>query len=124
MGAGIPRFASFVNCLSQDVVDDAYCCTIVDCDLGNGQHRNATNDPAVFTKTSFHHPDELVEEFAVGGLKVQHLLAVEGPGKLIPSFEKCWENPEQREWLLDMVRKVEGEVHLFGTSAHLMVVAT
>lgn len=124
MGVGIPRFASLVNCLSQDSIDVAYFRTIVDGDLQNGQHRNPTNDPAFFTNTFFHHPDELVEEFTAAGFEVQHLLAVEGPGKLIPSFEKCWKIPEQREWLLNVVRKVEGEPHLFGTSTHLMVVAT
>ena len=123
MGVGIPRFASLINCLSRDAIDDPYFRSIVDGDLRNGQHRNPTNDPAFFTNTFFHHPDELVEEFAAGGFEVQHLLAVEGPGKLIPGFERCWEIPEQREWLLDVVRKVEEERHLFGTSTHLMVVA-
>jgi hypothetical protein len=112
-----------VNCLSQGEVASCLFRSIVDADLKDGQHRNPTDDPAFFTTTFFHHPDELVDEFADGGFEVKHLLAVEGPGKLIPDFEKYWTVPEQQEWILEVIRKVEGEPHLFGVSTHLMVIA-
>lgn len=122
MGVGIPRFASLVNCLSLGEAGSSVFRSIVDTDLQDGQHRNPTDDPTFFTTTFFHHPDELVDEFKDGGFEVQHLLAVEGPGKLIPDLEKYWSIPEQQEWILEVIRKVECEPHLFGVSTHLMAI--
>ncbi|MBD3674786.1 MAG: methyltransferase domain-containing protein [Planctomycetaceae bacterium] len=123
MGVGIPSFASLVNCLSDGALSDTYFRSIVDGDLNDGQHRNPNADPRFFTTTFFHHPDELVEEFAAGGFEEQRLIAVEGPGKLLHNFEECWNVSEHREWLLDVIRRVEEEPHLFGVSTHLMTVA-
>jgi ubiquinone/menaquinone biosynthesis C-methylase UbiE len=123
MGVGIPRFASLVNCLLDGAFDDNYFRSIVDGDLRDGQHRNPNDDPSFFTTTFFHHPDELLQEFAAGGFERQRLIAVEGPGKLIRDIEECWNVPEHRKWLLDVIRKVEEEPSLFGLSTHLMAVA-
>lgn len=123
MGVGIPRFASLLNCLCDGALGDAYFRSIVDGDLSDGQHRNPNDDPSFFTTTFFHHPDELVEEFAAGGFEEPRLIAVEGPGQLIHDFKECWNAPEHREWLLEVIRKIEEEPHLFGVSTHLMAVA-
>ena len=122
MGVCIPRFASLVNCLSLGEAGSSVFRSIVDTDLQDGQHRNPTDDPTFFTTTFFHHPDQLVDEFKDGGFDVLHLLAVEGPGKLIPDLEKYWSIPEQQEWILEVIRKVEREPHLFGVSTHLMAI--
>lgn len=122
LGAAIPRFASFINCLSTGQVDNPQFRAIVDADLKDGQHRNPTENPYFFTTTFFHHPDELVDEFATGGFAVQQLLAIEGPGKLIPHFEEHWNDPQQREWILNAIRKVEQEPHLLGLSTHILAI--
>jgi ubiquinone/menaquinone biosynthesis C-methylase UbiE len=123
LGAAIPRFASTINCLLEGAIDDADFRTVVDGDLRDGQHRNPTDDPKFFTTTFFHHPDELAEEVEAAGLKLEQLLAVEGPGKLLARFARHWPDDEKRQWLLETVRKVEAERHLFGVSTHIMAVA-
>ena len=123
LGAAIPRFASTINCLLEGAIDDADFRTVVDGDLQDGQHRNPIDDPKFFTTTFFHHPDELAEEIEAAGLRLEQLLAVEGPGKLLAGFAEHWQDDEKRQWLLETVRKVEAERHLFGVSTHIMAVA-
>ena len=122
---GISRFISTINCLSSEMIDDPQFQVVVAGDLKDGQHRNPTSDhdPAYFTTTFFHHPDELSEEVIQAGFHLESLLAVEGPARLLGNFAEHWIDDKKREWLLEMVRKVEAEPHLLGVSTHLMAVA-
>lgn len=124
MAVGISRFISTINCLSSEMIDDTQFQTVVAGDLKDGQHRNPTadHDPAFFTTTFFHHPDELSEEVIQAGFRLKTVLAVEGPARLLPNFAEHWADTTKRAWLLDMVRKVEAEPHLLGVSTHLMAV--
>ncbi len=123
MGVGISRFISTINCLCDGAVDDANFRSIIAGDLKDGQHRNPTEAPKFFTTTFFHHPDELINEVNTAGFRFANLVAVEGPAKLLNGFVDHWQDEEKRRWLLDVVRKVESERHLFGVSTHLMVTA-
>src|SRR5690606_11227533 len=59
---GISRFASLLDGLASDFLDDPAFVRIVEQDLRSGQHRNPANHPAYFTTAYFHHPDELQDE--------------------------------------------------------------
>lgn len=122
MAVGISRFISTINCLSSEMIDDGEFQSVVAGDLQDGQHRNPTADhnPAFFTTTFFHHPAELRDEITTAGFRLDNVLAVEGPARLLPNFAEHWSDDRKREWLLDMVRKVESEPHLLGVSTHLM----
>jgi SAM-dependent methyltransferase len=68
----------------------------------------------------FHHPDELAGEIRDAGLELAHVLAIEGPGWLLPS---AWDDPARREHVLLAARAVEAEPSLLGLGNHLQAAA-
>jgi ubiquinone/menaquinone biosynthesis C-methylase UbiE len=121
-GVGISRFASAMDGLAQGLLWDPEFEAIVDQDLRDGQHRNPNDHPSYFTTAFFHHPDELEQEAQDAGFKVEHSVAIEGPAWAIAGLEQHWQNEQQRELLLALLRSLEGERSLLGASSHLMVV--
>jgi len=122
--AAISKFASTLDGFQDGSFADPDFGEIMKQDLANGQHRNPHPDRDYFTTAYFHHPTALKAEIEQAGLHVQKLLAVEGPGWLLRDFETQWQQPNQRESLLEIIRRVEEEPTLIGMSCHLMVVAT
>lgn len=120
--AGISRFASIVDGLSSGYFLDPVFQEIMRRDLESGQHRNPTDNPAYFMDTFFHHPDELRADVASAGFEVTALLAIEGIGYMMKDFDKNWSIEAHREFLLDIIGKLEAEPTLIGASPHLMCV--
>ncbi len=121
-GAGISRFASLFDSLSNGFFADPEFAPIVVQDLEDGQHRNPTANPIYFTDAFFHRPGELSREFLAAGFEVVELVAIEGPGWLAKDFDRLWGVPEQRERLLQIVRSVENKPSIIGASAHIMAI--
>jgi SAM-dependent methyltransferase len=121
--AAISRFASLLDGLRADRLDDPAFVQIVERDLREGQHRNPENRPEWFTTAYFHHPDELVQEVRDAGLILADLLAVEGPGWLLPEFDARWRDDRRRQELLEAIARVEREPSMLGVSAHFLAVA-
>jgi ubiquinone/menaquinone biosynthesis C-methylase UbiE len=121
--AVISRFASVHDGLLQDFVRDRKFFRIVQRDLKNGQHRNPTNNPRYFTTAFFHHPDELTSEVQEAGFAPPQLYGIEGPGWLLPDFEKYWNDRKLRSRLLAILKSLETEPTLVGQSAHILAVA-
>jgi ubiquinone/menaquinone biosynthesis C-methylase UbiE len=121
-GAGISRFASLFDSLSNGFFTDPDFAPIVVQDLEDGQHRNPTANPVYFTDAFFHRPGELSREFLAAGFEVVELVAIEGPGWLAKDFDRLWSVPEQRERLLQIVRSVENKPSIIGASAHIMAI--
>jgi ubiquinone/menaquinone biosynthesis C-methylase UbiE len=121
--AGISRFASLLDGLARNLVDDSAFHAILQEDLETGQHRNPQHHPDYFTTAFFHHPDELVEEVAEVGFVLDSLLPVEGPAWLLPNLAERLGDPGKRTQLLALLRAVEEEPSLIGVSAHLLAVA-
>jgi SAM-dependent methyltransferase len=120
--AAISRFASLLDGFRGSVFEDDAFLRIVERDLVDGQHRNDTGRPEYFTTAFFHHPDELSAETREAGFVLAGLFAVEGPGAYLPDFRARWDDATARERLLDLVRRVEREPSLLGTSPHLLAV--
>jgi ubiquinone/menaquinone biosynthesis C-methylase UbiE len=120
-GAGISRFASLFDSMAHRFFDDPTFATILAQDLEDGQHGNSTGNPLYFTDAYFHRPGELAE-FLASGFQVVELVAIEGPGWLACDFTRLWNDPTQRERLLDVVRKVEREPSIIGASSHVMAI--
>jgi SAM-dependent methyltransferase len=121
--AAISRFASLLDGLSRNLVDDPAFQTILQADLVNGQHRNPVQRPDYFTTAFFHHPDELAEEVAEAGFVLDSLLPVEGPAWLLSNLNERLDDPAKRAQLLSLLRAVEEEPSLVGVSAHFLAVA-
>jgi ubiquinone/menaquinone biosynthesis C-methylase UbiE len=121
--AAISRFASLFDGLWLGFLDDPGFVRIVRRDLHDGQHRNPENHPSYFTTAFFHHPQELAQEVADAELALEAILAIEGPGWLVPDLDAWWQDEHRREQLLSLIAAVEREPALLGMSAHLMAVA-
>ncbi len=121
-GVGISRFASVLDGLALGLLWEPEFSSIVNQDVQNGQHRNPSDHPDYFTTAFFHHPDELEQEALDAGFKVEHLVAIEGPAWAISGLERHWQNEQDRETLLTLLRSLEAERSLLGASSHIMVV--
>lgn len=119
---GISRFASTIDGLDSGYFLDPAFRKIMRDDLESGQHRNPTKHPAYFMDTFFHHPDELRAEVAGSGFEIAGLFAVEGISYLMKDFDKNWDIEDNREFLLEIIGKIEEEASLIGASPHIMCV--
>jgi ubiquinone/menaquinone biosynthesis C-methylase UbiE len=121
--AAVCRFASLIDGLASGYFRDAEFRNIVAADLASGQHCNPMNHPAYFTTAYFHRPEDLAAEVREAGFGEVQILAVEGPAWSAPLFREAWENPAQRQSLMDFLSLIEGEPSIQGASAHLIAVA-
>jgi SAM-dependent methyltransferase len=121
--AVIVRFASTLDGLLRGYLDEPAFEAIVERDVRDGQHRNPTGRPEWFTTAYFHLPEELDQEVTDSGLRLDAVLAVEGPAWLLPDIQGRLADPARRERVLAAVRRVEAEPSLLGASSHLFVVA-
>ncbi|MBV8463059.1 MAG: methyltransferase domain-containing protein [Acidimicrobiales bacterium] len=122
--AAISRFASLFDGLARGLLFDPDFVPIVERDLAEGQHRNVEGREHRFTTAFFHHPDQLREELADGGLSLRELVGLEGLGSWLPQLAERWEDPDDRDQILWAARMIESEPTLQGLSAHLLAVAS
>ena len=116
---GISRYASLIDGLKRNILDDPTFREIVTRDLHDGQHRNpdVLTRPEFFTTAYLHLPDELEREARVAGLSSVRLFAVEGPAWIL-------EDPDELENELFAARATEAERSLMAASSHMMVTGT
>lgn len=124
VAAGISRFASMLNSFFEGRFTDPVHRDIVQNDLGTGYHRNLTKDHKYFTDAYLHRPEELRSELVEAGFQHQATLAVQGPVWLFESVKNYWSDPDQRATVLGIIRKVEAEPSILGTSAHILAIGT
>jgi ubiquinone/menaquinone biosynthesis C-methylase UbiE len=121
--AAISRFASILDGLRHGFLEDPEFVKIVERDLADGQHRNPTDNPAYFTSSFFHHPDDLRREVEAAGLRHEGTFAVEGVGWMLRDLGDRLEDANRREQLLYALRRLEAEPSAVGITAHLLAVA-
>jgi ubiquinone/menaquinone biosynthesis C-methylase UbiE len=122
--AAISRYASALDGIARDLFADPAFVAIVQQDLEQGQHRNATDKWDYFTTAYFHRPEELQAEVVSVGFNCHAVLGLEGPGWLLSDFDARWADTRKREDLLRIARALEMEVSIVGLSAHLLAVGT
>jgi SAM-dependent methyltransferase len=91
--------------------------------LADGQYRNPGGDPAAFTTSYFHRPEELPAEIASAGLELRAYLAGSGSVKLLPGLSERLDREAEREHLLAVLRLVEAEPSLLGLSQNFIAIA-
>lgn len=121
--AAISRWASALDGLARDLLQDAAFANIVQQDLRDGQHRNPTERLDYFTTAYFHRPEELASEVGVAGLALHGVFGLEGPGWILPDVAQRMADPARRASLLSVARMLETEPSVLGWSAHLLAVA-
>lgn len=123
LAIGISRFASALDGLVRNFLEEPHFRRILARDLADGQHRSAAEIGRYFTTSYLHHPDELAAEARDAGLQVEQIVGIQGIGWLLGDFEERWADPERRQSLLRVVRDLESEPSLLGVSGHLLLVA-
>ena len=123
MAVAISRFASLLDGLYEDWLDDPEFRRIVDQDLADGQHRNPepVRRPDRFTTAYFHTPDGLASEVGQAGFTGTAVYGVEGPGW---PLRQDWADARRREQILVAARAVETQPSILGFSMHVMAAAT
>ncbi len=121
--AAISRWASTLDALARDLLQDPRFAEIVERDLRDGQHRNPTERLDYFTTAYFHRPEELASEVGSAGLVLDGVYGLEGPGWILPDVAERMANPRRREGLLEVARLLESEPGVRGCSAHFLAVA-
>ena len=123
MAVAISRFASLLDGVYLDWLDDPQFRRIVDQDLSDGQHRNPepVDRPERFTTAYFHTPDGLAGEVERAGFTGTALYGVEGPGWPLRGE---WADPRRREQILFAARAVEAQPSVVGFSLHFIAAAT
>ena len=123
IAAAISRFASTLDGLrGGSLVDPAFAGMAAD-DLRDGRHYNRTSNPAFFTTSYFHRPEDLAVECGAAGLAHEATLAVEGAAWLLPDLDAWLGDDSRRAALLAALARLESEPTLLGASAHLLAVA-
>ena len=118
--AAISRFASLIDGLHKEMLDDPSYKEIVEEGLRSGRH--LPEDPKYFTTAFFHHPDELADELKESDFDITGLFAVEGPAWLLSDIAERCKSKERRDQLLYSIRYIEQEPSVLGISAHLLAV--
>jgi hypothetical protein len=91
--------------------------------LADGQYRNPDGDPANFTTSYFHRPEELADEIREAGLELRRLVAASGSVKLLPSLSQLLDIPEGRHHVLSVLRLLGAEPSLLGISQNFVAIA-
>jgi SAM-dependent methyltransferase len=91
--------------------------------LADGQYRNPGGDPANFTTSYFHRPEELADEIRDAGLELRQLVAASGSVKLLPVLSQLLDIPEGRHQVLSVLRLLEAEPSLLGMSQNFVAIA-
>ena len=122
VAVAISRFASLLDGVYKDWLDDPQFRRIVDQDLADGQHRNPdpVGRPERFTTAYFHTPDGLASEVEQAGFTGTALYGVEGPGW---PLRRDWADARRREHLLFAARAVETQPSMLGFSLHVIAAA-
>ena len=120
--AAISRYASALDGLARELFQDSRFAAIVEQDLRDGQHRNATERIDYFTTAYFHRPEELRAEVAAAGLAVEGVYGLEGPAWILPDFAERWADARRQADVVRVARSLESEPSMLGVSAHLLAV--
>lgn len=70
-----------------------------------------------------HRPDELAQEVAVAGLRLESLVGLEGVAFALGDLDERWSDETDRVLLLDTLRALEAVPELLGVSPHVLATA-
>jgi SAM-dependent methyltransferase len=123
VGAVISRFASLFDGVAKGYFAERGFAGLVEGALTDGVHRNEDNHLRWFTTAYFHRPEEVAAEAAEAGLADVRTVAVEGPVWMTGQrLTDALASPDLTAIMLDMLRRVEHEPSIFGSSSHLLTI--
>jgi SAM-dependent methyltransferase len=123
IAAAICRYAGLFHALRDGRLGARTVLENVVDEVRSGRRVPPSRRGAPFADAFFHLPEELRDELVAGGLSVEALYGVEGPGVLLPDLDRRWEDQGARSELLRAARDAETDPHLILLSAHLLAVS-
>ena len=120
VAAAISRYAAAIDGLSSGYFDDPEFVTLLERQLDEGRHFNPTGNPAYFTTSYFHLPEQLAGEMADAGLEDIEVIAVEGIGWVAGDLDERMVDDAKQQALLDLLERLECAPGLLGASPHLL----
>jgi hypothetical protein len=118
--ATISRYVGLFDTLVRGRYVEPEVRRITDAEVVTGVHEPFDQ---VFTLAYFHHPEEILGEFADAGLPRAARYAVEGGDWLFADRDAWLDGDDRTAALLEALSSVEQEPSLFGISSHLLTVA-
>jgi SAM-dependent methyltransferase len=116
VAALVTRFASLWDGFAREFLAEPGYREVIDHALATGEHR-PPDGTGWFATAYFHHPDDVPGEITEAGLTHERTVLVEGPLWLMT------EPLAAEETILELLRKVEEEPSLLGSSSHLLAIA-
>ena len=126
--AGITRFGNALFGLvtygqTNWILDESDFMEMTLRELEDGNHFRPDVYPEFIPRSYFHLPAGLRGEIEEAGFNFERMLAVEGPGWIVPDFDDMWSDNSRRERVLKIVRAVEDQPDIMGMSPHLLAIA-
>lgn len=105
----ITRYAGLIYGLSKGHVFDLAYHAMIRNEVLTGRREAPPLWASTFPNAYFHHPDELKAEVQDAGLHHEATLGILGPAWMVPDLDASWQDPAQREVILDIARFTEHE---------------
>jgi SAM-dependent methyltransferase len=118
----ISRFTSVYEGLFDGFLTDPSFQGIAMRDLETGEHNNPTQRRDWFMRGHYYLPQELTTEIGDAGFSIEAVVGIEGAAQFLPDLAHWLADREQRDLLLEILRRIEGEQPVLGVSSHLHAV--
>ena len=105
----ITRYAGLIYGLVKGHIFDPTYHEMIRTEVKTGRRENPPAWAFTFPNAFFHLPCELEMEIQDGGLSHEITLGIIGPAWLVPDLDASWQDPLQREAILDIARLTENE---------------
>jgi len=105
----ITRYAGLLYGLTKGLVFDPAYHTMIANEVRTGRRENPPPGTFTLPNAFFHLPDELRLEIQESGLSYETTLGILGPAWQVPDLDKSWQDPAEREVILDIARLTENE---------------
>lgn len=105
----ITRYAGLIYGLRRGYVFDPAYQQMIQEEVKTGRRENPPDWLVTFPQAFFHLPEELKSEIEAAGLVHEATLGVLGPAWMVPDLDCSWQNPAEREVILEMARITENE---------------
>lgn len=105
----ITRYAGLIYGLRRGYVFDPAYHQMIEDEVKTGRRDHPPDWLLTFPQAFFHLPEELKNEIEAVGLVHEATLGVLGPAWMVPDLDRSWEDPVEREVILDIARLTENE---------------
>lgn len=105
----ITRYAGLLYGLTKGLIFDPAYHAMIAHEVRTGRRENPPPGTFTFPNAFFHLPEELRSEIQESGLAYETMLGILGPAWMAPDLDKSWQDPAEREAILDIARLTENE---------------